>query len=77
MLNQASESELRALRDLLQKVFLKKRLAVPGKLYRHHRKQLDFLVKKLDGKKVNRVRELRKIALRAQQALAELVKLLL
>ena len=77
MLNQASESELRALRDLLQKVFLKKRLAVPGKLYRRHQKQLDFLVKKLDGKKVNRVRELRKIALRAQQALAELVKLLL
>ena len=50
---------------------------MPGTLYRCHRKQLDFLVKKLDGKKVNRVQELRKIALGAHQALSALVKLLL
>ena len=77
LLNKATESELRVLRDLIQKVFLKKRLPIPEKIFCRNRRELNFLVKKLKGQKVNKPKELRKIAVCTHQVLAPLVKLLL
>ena len=77
ILNGATITQLEIIRDLIQKVYLKKKISIPKIVFQQHKKALNYLVLKLKGQKVVKRKELQKILNHSYIVLPHLVKLIL
>ena len=77
ILNGATITQLEIIRDLIQKVYLKKKISIPKIVFQQHKKALNYLVLKLKGQKVVKRKELQKILGHSYIVLPHLVKLIL
>ena len=77
ILHQATVPQLKIIRDLIQKVYLKKRIPIPKKIYKKHKKSLSYLVLKLKGHKLHKRKQLQKIFNHTLDVLPHLIKSIL
>ena len=77
LLKSATISQLGIIRDLIQKIYLKKKIPIPKEIFQEHKKTLNYLVLKLKNRKVVRRKELQKIFEHSYIVLPHLVKLIL
>ena len=77
VLHGATISQLKILRDLIQKIYLKKKISIPKRIFKGYKKNLDYLALKLNGQKVYKRKELQKIFDHSIKVLPHLVKLIL